>query len=130
MRSLSKNVHKPKTSKSARNSFGATTKREREKGKSRIVESEDDEVEADVLQHPIRRRAFASDVISTSKRKLRGVPDNESPSNRGRNKHATGPSVAPRRSERHKVLGNGAAVPQDDDMSGEESLVMQSYMLD
>jgi hypothetical protein len=139
MRSIAKNVHKPKMSKNAKNSFGAITTREREKGKSRAVakdrrdsdiESEDEEAEADVLQHPIHRRAVVRDVIPTHKRKLRGVLDNESPSDRGRSKHATGPSVAPRRSDRHKVLSNSAPVPQDDDTSGEmESQVRHLYML-
>jgi hypothetical protein len=119
-RIASKNVNKPKTPKSAQ---AAKATRERERGKSRVdakterdarIMLNDSEV-ADVLQSPVHRSTFGSDGTSTIKRKLRGMPDNESASNRGRHNHATSPAIAPRRSDRQKGLGTSATVPQDDD---------------
>jgi hypothetical protein len=124
VRIVSKNVHKLKTPTSA---LGAKVTHEHETKKSRVnVKNEsnariipgDGEV-ADMVQSPVHRRTFGSDGTSTGRRKLRGMPANENASNRGGLNHATGPVVAPRRSDRHKGLSTTTAVPQNDDASRE-----------
>lgn len=119
-RIVSKNVNKPKTPKSAP---AAKATHERQRGKSRVdaktekdarIMLDNSEV-ANVLLSPVHRSTFSSDGTSTIKRRLRGMSENESASNRGRHNHATSPAIAPRRSDRQKGLGTSATVPQDDD---------------
>lgn len=102
-RIVGKNVNKSKTPKSAP---AAKATHELERGKSRV----NAKTERDA---PI----MLGDGTLTSKRRLRGMPDNESASNRGRHNHAASPVIAPRRSDRHKGLATSASVPPDDDAS-------------
>lgn len=111
------NVNKPKTPKSA---LAAKATHEREKRISRVNTKTEKDArimldDGEVVQSPVHRKTFDCDGSPISKRRLRGMPDNESASNRSKHNQASSAVTAPRRSDRHRGLSTSATVPQDDD---------------